>query len=206
MKRYKHENRRPDCVLRNHVNSTGAVLEVGLLLAVMASGCSRDSEQPTNERTIMSIKLTSTAFTQGRPIPTKYTCDDEDASPPLQWTGLPPSAKSLALIYDDPDAPVGTWVHWVLYGLPATATGLPEKVPARETLPDGSKQGLNDFRRVGHGGPCPPPGKPHRYYFKLYALDTDLSLAPRATKKDLLKAMEGHILAQGELMGTYQRR
>ena len=154
----------------------------------------------------MSIKLNSTAFTEGQPIPAKYTCQGEDISPLLQWSSVPPGTKSLALICDDPDAPVGIWVHWVLYGLPATATGLPEKVPTQETLPDGSKQGLNDFRRVGYGGPCPPPGKPHRYYFKLYALDTEPPLKPRATKKELLQAMQGHILAEGQLLGTYQRK
>ena len=119
---------------------------------------------------------------------------------------MPASAKSLALICDDPDAPVGTWLHWVLYDLPVTATDLTEKVPPSESLSFGAKQGINDFKRVGYGGPCPPPGKPHRYYFKLYALDVDLVLKPRATKQELLRAMDGHILAEAQLMGTYQRR
>jgi Raf kinase inhibitor-like YbhB/YbcL family protein len=154
----------------------------------------------------MSIQLTSLAFAEGQPIPAKYTGDGPDISPPLRWSGVPPGTKSLALICDDPDAPVGTWVHWVLYGLPATTNELPEKVPTTDTLPNGARQGLNDFGRVGYGGPAPPPGKPHRYFFKLYALDTQLDLKPRATKQDLLRAMEGHILAQGQLMGTYQRR
>lgn len=154
----------------------------------------------------MSLKLTSPAFAEGQPIPANYTGDGPDVSPPLQWSGVPAGAKSLALICDDPDAPVGTWVHWVLYGLPASATELPENVPPHETLPSGARQGVNDFGRVGYGGPAPPPGKPHRYYFKLYALDTELNLKPKATKPELLRAMEGHILAQGQLMGTYQRR
>ncbi|MCI0355644.1 MAG: YbhB/YbcL family Raf kinase inhibitor-like protein [Acidobacteria bacterium] len=154
----------------------------------------------------MSIQLTSSAFADGSLVPVRFTCDGQDVSPPLKWSGVPAGAKSIALICDDPDAPVGTWVHWVLYNLPATATELPEGVPTREAVLDGAKQGLNDFRRVGYGGPCPPPGKPHRYYFKLYALGIELSLKPRATKKDVVSAMQGHILAEGQLMGTYRRR
>ena len=151
------------------------------------------------------MTITSSAFRPGQPIPGKYTCEGEDVSPPLQWSDLPAGAKSLSLISDDPDAPVGTWVHWVVYELPLTTRELTEKVSTSQILPDGAKQGRNDFKRVGYGGPCPPPGKPHRYYFKLYALDTDLGLKPGATKQDLLRAMEGHILAEAQLMGTYQR-
>jgi Raf kinase inhibitor-like YbhB/YbcL family protein len=152
------------------------------------------------------MTITSPAFELGRPIPAKYTCEGEDVSPPLQWRDVPADAKSLSLICDDPDAPVGTWVHWVVYDLPLTTGELTEKVPMSQTLPDGAKQGRNDFKRVGYGGPCPPPGKPHRYYFKLYALDTQLGLKPGATKRELLQTMEGHILAEAQLMGTYQRR
>jgi Raf kinase inhibitor-like YbhB/YbcL family protein len=151
------------------------------------------------------MTITSSAFRFGQPIPAKYTCEGEDVSPPLQWSDLPAGAKSLSLICDGPDAPVGTGVHWVVYDLPLTKGELTKNVPATQTLPDGAKQGRNDFKRVGYGGPCPPPGKPHRYYFKLYALDTDLGLKPGATKQDLLRAMEGHILAEAQLMGTYQR-
>jgi Raf kinase inhibitor-like YbhB/YbcL family protein len=154
----------------------------------------------------MSMTLNSPAFQPGQPIPQKYACQGEDISPPLRWGNVPAGTQSLALICDDPDAPVGTWVHWVIYGIPASMAELPEKVPATETLPSGAKQGMNDFRRVGYGGPCPPPGGPHRYFFKLYALGTELSLKLRATKQDLLRAMQGHILAQAELMGTYQRK
>ena len=154
----------------------------------------------------MAMKITSAAFEEGKPIPAKHTCDGDDVSPPLKWSDAPPATRNFALICDDPDAPVGTWVHWVIHGLPASATELGERIPASETLPNGAKQGVTDFKRVGYGGPCPPPGKPHRYFFKLYALDAELSLKPRATNKDLLKAMEGHILAEGSLMGTYQRR
>ncbi|MBM3285482.1 MAG: YbhB/YbcL family Raf kinase inhibitor-like protein [Candidatus Aminicenantes bacterium] len=152
----------------------------------------------------MDIKVTSTAFEEGGMIPRKYTCDGEDVSPPLAWTGLPEGAKTLALISDDPDAPMGTWVHWVLFNLPATEKGLPEAVPPDKELKNGAKQGRNDFRRIGYGGPCPPGGT-HRYFFKIYALDTVLNLPAGATKADLLKAMEGHVLAQGQLMGKYRR-
>ena len=154
----------------------------------------------------MSIQITSTAFSEGQPISQKYTCQGNDFSPPLAWTNTPPNTKSLALIMDDPDAPAGTWVHWVLYDLPATTTELAENTPKSAQLPGGTKQGLNSWPRLGYNGPCPPSGKPHRYFFKLYALDTMLNLKPGVTKKDLLKAMEGHVLAEGQLMGTYQRR
>jgi len=153
----------------------------------------------------MSIQLTSSAFTDGSPIPARHTCDGPDVSPMLKWSGAPSGTKSFALICDDPDAPAGTWVHWVLYNLPATAAELPEDVPETETLSGGAKQGLNDFNRIGYGGPCPPRGNPHRYFFKLYALGTDLKLRARATKKDVVNAMQNHILAEGQLMGTYKR-
>jgi Raf kinase inhibitor-like YbhB/YbcL family protein len=122
----------------------------------------------------------------------------------LSWSGLPEEAESIALICDDPDAPMGTWVHWVLFNLPANADGLPEDVPASKTLRNGAGHGKNDFKRLGYGGPCPPGGT-HRYYFKVYALDTMLDCEPGITKAELLKAMEGHILAEGQLMGRYQR-
>jgi Raf kinase inhibitor-like YbhB/YbcL family protein len=154
----------------------------------------------------MTMKLTSSAFDAGQAIPAKYTCEGEDISPPLQWSGVPAGAKSLALICDDPDASVGTWVHWVLYDLPVTVGELAEKLPVSESLSFGAKQGINDFKHVGYGGPCPPPGKPHRYYFKLYAMNIDLLLKPRPISQQLLRAMDGHILAEAQLMGTYQRK
>ena len=154
----------------------------------------------------MRITITSPAFTQGSPIPAKYTCDGQDVSPPLKWSGMPAGTLGLVLICDDPDAPAGTWVHWILYNLPPMPTELTERVPAEEVLTDGTRQGLNDFKRVGYGGPCPPRGKPHRYSFKLYALDVELDLKPKASKAQVVAAMQGHILAEGELMGTYQRR
>ena len=152
------------------------------------------------------MQLTSTAFTEGAPIPAKYTCDDKDVSPPLQWSGTPAGAKSLVLVVDDPDAPSGTWVHWVLFDLPAAVTELAEDVPKSQYVAAGAKQGLNDFRRLGYGGPCPPHGNPHRYFFKLYALDAPLNLKPGSTKKDVERAMEKHVLAQAQLMGTYKRQ
>jgi len=153
----------------------------------------------------MTLKITSQAFAHQAQIPQPYTCDGADISPPLAWTEPPGGTKSLALIADDPDAPVGTWVHWVLYNIPAQTRTLPENVPKTETLADGAKQGLNDFRRIGYGGPCPPPGPAHRYFFKLYALDISLDLPPKATKAQLERAMVGHILEQAELLGRYQR-
>ncbi len=153
----------------------------------------------------MSIQLTSTAFKEGEAIPKKYTCDGQDVSPSLSWTDLPAGAKSLALIADDPDAPAGTWVHWVLFNIPVSLRGLPEGVAKTATVPGVGVQGNNDFRKTGYGGPCPPRGKPHRYFFKVYALDSVLQLNPGAGKADLEKAMKGHILGQGQLMGKYSR-
>ncbi len=153
----------------------------------------------------MEIKITSSAFEEGALIPAKYTCDGEDISPPLQWEAVPEGTQSIALVSDDPDAPVGTWVHWVLYNLPAEAGELPEAIPADETLPSGARQGTSDFGRIGYGGPCPPSGT-HRYFFKIYALDTDLDLPTGADKRELLEAMQGHILGEGRLMGKYARK
>ena len=153
----------------------------------------------------MDITLTSSAFADGGAIPTRYTGDGEDVSPPLAWSAVPPETKSLALIGDDPDAPGGTWVHWVIFNLPAETGELPEAVPPDEVLADGSRQGRNDFGHLGYRGPAPPPGRAHRYFFKLYALDTVLDLEAGATKAQLLAAMQGHILAAGQLMGRYKR-
>lgn len=151
------------------------------------------------------MDLKSSAFKAGESIPPKYTCDGQDISPPLEWSAVPSGAKTLALISDDPDAPVGTWVHWVMWNIPATATSLPENVAKKDSLPDGTKQGTTDFRRIGYGGPCPPSGT-HRYYFKLYALDTTLDLPSSTTKKELESAMKGHIIGQTELIGRYSRK
>jgi Raf kinase inhibitor-like YbhB/YbcL family protein len=153
----------------------------------------------------MSFEVTSTAFKAGETIPRQYAGDGADQSPPLRWPEPPSGTKSLALICDDPDAPRGTWVHWVLFNLPAQARELEEGVPTTEMLGTAAKQGKNDFGNMGYGGPAPPKGKPHRYFFKLYALDIALDLPTGATKAELEKAMKGHILAEGRLMGTYKR-
>ncbi|MCK9462716.1 MAG: YbhB/YbcL family Raf kinase inhibitor-like protein [Proteobacteria bacterium] len=153
------------------------------------------------------MTITSTAFAEGKEIPAKHTCQGEDSSPPLAWSAVPAGAKSLALIVDDPDAPDPkapkmTWVHWVLYNLPTAASGLPE---GAKELPAGARSGSNDWKRTGYGGPCPPIGR-HRYFHKLYALDVVLPDLGAATKAELLRAMEGHIIAEAALVGTYQKR
>lgn len=155
--------------------------------------------------TTMEITITSTAFKEGEMIPGKYTCDGENISPPLAFAGIPNGAKSLALISDDPDAPGGTWVHWVLFNLPVNLKELSENIPPRSTLSNGARQGMNDSRELGYGGPCPPSGT-HRYFFKIYALDIMLAIESGATKPQLLKAMEGHVLGEGKLMGKYKKR
>ena len=156
---------------------------------------------------MVTLRITSTAFAEGAEIPVKYTCEGNDASPPLSWSGVPAGTKSLVLIVDDPDAPDPkapkmTWVHWVLYNLPPSATGLPEDVGT--ALPPGTKVGINDWKRADFGGPCPPIGR-HRYFHKLYALDTELDLG-KPTKADVEAAMGGHVLAQAQLVGTYQKK
>jgi Raf kinase inhibitor-like YbhB/YbcL family protein len=162
------------------------------------------SRQPEKGGSNMAIKVTSTAFKDGEIIPKQYTCDGNDISPPLTWSGAPQETKSIALICDDPDAPMGTWVHWVLFNLPPASNALPAEVSSARVLDNGAKHGKNDFRRFGYGGPCPPGGT-HRYYFKVYALDSVLDLDPGITKADLVKAMQGHIIAEGRLMGRYKR-
>jgi Raf kinase inhibitor-like YbhB/YbcL family protein len=152
----------------------------------------------------MSFSLTTTAFPAGGDIPKKYTCDGSDMSPALTWAGAPAGTQSLALIADDPDAPVGTWTHWVLWNIPP-AGALPEGVAKVETLADGPRQGKNDFKRIGYGGPCPPPGKPHRYFFRLFALDARVGVKAGASRNELERSMKGHVLAQTELMGKYGR-
>jgi Raf kinase inhibitor-like YbhB/YbcL family protein len=152
----------------------------------------------------MALQLTSSAFSEGEMIPTRYTCDGTDVSPDLSWSGAPEGTKSLALICDDPDAPMGTWVHWVLFNIPPSVSSLPAEISADATLENGARHGTNDFRRLGYGGPCPPGGT-HRYYFKLYALDAELDLDSGITKAQLLEVMQDHILVEGQLMGTYKR-
>ena len=153
----------------------------------------------------VSLELKSPDFTPGGDIPKQFTCEGANISPALKWNDPPTAAKSFVLIADDPDAPVGTWVHWAIFDLPANLRALPQNVPKNEQSADGTRQGRNDFGEIGYGGPCPPPGKPHRYFFKLYALDAKLNLAPGATKQQVERAMQGHILAQGECIGRFSR-
>jgi len=189
-------------------------LLVLLAFAVSGPAClgaaGKEASQATSEKggVPMSLTITSSAFSQNGEISGKYTCDGKDVSPPLAWSGLPAGTKSLALIVDDPDAPDPaapkmTWAHWVLYNIPPGATGLPEGVKSGD-LPKGTKEGLNDWKRTGYGGPCPPIGR-HRYFLKLYALDVVLPDLGKATKQEVETAMKGHILASAELVGTYKR-
>lgn len=184
---------------------------LSFLLAVMLASCGSPAATPPSPTNLvtttepnMSIELKSNAFTSGGAIPAQYACTGSDLSPALTWTEPPAGTQSFALIMDDPDAPMGTWVHWVLFNIPASARGLTEGIPAGETLPDGSMQGRNSSGNLGYNGPCPPSGT-HRYFFKLYALDEMLGLSLGADKGELLKAMEGHTLGQGELMGTFSK-
>jgi hypothetical protein len=183
---------------------------------VLCCGCQRGqtgasgndnaaAEQGAGGAEKRTIRLMSTAFQEGGMIPAQYTCAGANVSPPLAWGDVPAETKTLVLVADDPDAPRGTWVHWVVYNLPAATKELPENVPAQEAINGGGRQGKNDFGQVGYGGPCPPGGT-HRYYFKLYALNAELNLPAGATKQDLLKAMYGHILDEGQLMGRYKRQ
>lgn len=153
---------------------------------------------------MMSIQISCPAFAHTEMIPDRYTCKGDDISPPLEWQGAPEESRSFALIFDDPDAPMSTWVHWVVYDLPAERDSLPEDVPEVNPISGGGIQGTNSWGRLGYGGPCPPSGT-HRYFFRLYALDTVLGLKAGTTKAQLLKAMEGHILDECELMGRYAR-
>ena len=162
-----------------------------------------------NTKTLTELALSSTAFKDGAPIPVQFTCDGSDESPPLTWSDAPHNAASYALIVEDPDAPGGTFIHWVLFDLPGTTHALPQGLPKNPTLsaPPGAKQGRTSFKNaVGYGGPCPPKGKPHHYHFILFALDTKLGLEPGATRDQVMEAIRGHELARGELVGTYARK
>jgi Raf kinase inhibitor-like YbhB/YbcL family protein len=152
-----------------------------------------------------AFELRTTAFKSGEDIPEKFTCDGPDVSPPLGWTDPPAGTQSFVLIADDPDAPGGTWVHWVAYDLPASLRQLPEGVPRDGEVKGGGRQGLNDFPSIGYGGPCPPPGKPHRYYFRLYAVDRKVGLKAGASRKEVEQVMKGHVLGKAELMGRHHR-
>ena len=153
----------------------------------------------------MSFSLTTKAFTSAGDIPRQFTCEGQDISPALEWSGAPTGTRAFALIADDPDAPAGTWTHWVLFDLPASSNHLPEGVAKTSDVPGGGHQGRNDFGKTGYGGPCPPPGKPHRYFFKLYALDGPLNLKGGASRAEVEGAMKGHTLGETQVMGKYKR-
>jgi Raf kinase inhibitor-like YbhB/YbcL family protein len=188
-------------------------------MAIFASqGCGRTDSLPAEDPARATIQLHSPAFADGGTIPAAFTCNGADRSPPLEWSGVPAEARSLALICDDPDAPMGTWSHWVVFNMSPRVRALKEGIPPAETLSVSatepteagdelaakSRQGRNDFQKAGYGGPCPPTGT-HRYFFRLYALDNELSLGPTATRADVLKAIAGHILAEGRLVGRFRR-
>lgn len=177
-----------------------AYLFFSFFLIIFSHSLTEGYSKDRGGKAMGTLTVTSTAFKEGGMIPGKYTCDDRDLSPQIAWSGVPAGAKTVALICDDPDAPAGTWVHWVVFNIPVTVKELAEGA----SLPAGAKQGINDFRKLSYGGPCPPGGT-HRYFFKVYALDAVLALKEGAAKGELLKAMEGHVLAQGQLMGKYKR-
>jgi Raf kinase inhibitor-like YbhB/YbcL family protein len=174
-----------------------------LALLVIVTSLVAVAQQPAAKSPLFSVS--SPAFAAGAVIPEQYTCKGNDLSPPLQWSKVPAQTGSFALIVDDPDAPGGVWVHWVVWDLPATARSLPEAIPKRDLLDNGSRQGRNDFGRTGYNGPCPPGGKTHRYVFRLYALDGKLTLSPQSSRSDLDAAMKGHVVAETEYIGTFHR-
>jgi Raf kinase inhibitor-like YbhB/YbcL family protein len=192
------------------MRKSSAILSVAVITLLLIGCTSRPqpvAQQPAADKpndNSGGIKLTSSAFKEGQPIPATYTCKGVNISPPLEWSGVPKTARTIAVIADDPDAPSGIWVHWVLYNLPADNIGLVENLPATERLKAGGFQGKNDSGKIGYDGPCPPSGT-HRYFFKIYALDAELPLKAGATKAEVEKAMAGRVVAQGQLMGTYGR-
>jgi Raf kinase inhibitor-like YbhB/YbcL family protein len=200
----KHMSNRPgfQSTIRNQQSTITALTCAAVALAFFINVQSCTAQ--TGDKA-MSLNLSSPSFTNSGDIAKKFTCDGADVSPQLQWNEVPAGTKTLALLVDDPDAPVGNWNHWTLWNLPASSRGLPEGVSKERRLSDGTEQGQNDFHKTGYNGPCPPPGKPHRYYFKLYALDTKLDLKAGASKKELEAAMKGHVLSQAEWMGRYGR-
>jgi Raf kinase inhibitor-like YbhB/YbcL family protein len=182
-----------------------SALFCALHLGLGAPSMTTEASSGTKGESTMSITLRSSDFSNGGDIAKEFTCSGEDRSPALEWSEAPDGTKSFALIADDPDAPAGTWVHWVVFNIPGSARSLQGGIEKTEQLADGTRQGHNDFHKIGYNGPCPPPGKAHRYFFKLYALDSELKLAPGASKNDVEKAMTGHILGHAEWMGRYRR-
>lgn len=197
--------------MRSYLVLVAMLILLGIaVLLLLKPGPQRSMTTQESTQTAMGERggkmpfVLKSVFSNGERIPIKYTCDGEDISPPLQWEGQPEGTKAYVLIMEDPDAPIGTFTHWVIYNIPAGMNSLPENVPKKKESNLGL-QGVNDFRKVGYGGPCPPPGKPHRYFFKLYALDTPLSIPPGARKSEVLGAMKDHVIAETQLMGLYGR-
>lgn len=194
-----------------HLRATVATLIVAASVSTLAccarnqAGGSNVVSPPTGNAAAVSSLTVTSSFKNGQTVPKQFTADGGDTSPAISWSKPPSSAKSIAVICLDPDAPRGTWYHWLLYNLPATATSVSANVPKVETLPGGGVQGLNDFNRIGYNGPAPPPGKKHRYYYRVLALDSTLNVKPAARKEEVLNATRGHIVAEGELMGIYSR-
>lgn len=190
------------------ITTAGAVRIATVLVLITTAGCGGNGGLPADDPGRLTIRLKSQAFVDGGKIPRDFTCDGPDHSPPLEWSGVPETARSLALICDDPDAPMGTWSHWVLFNLSPEIKALPQGLAPEKAVTLGTEakaqQGTNDFGRVGYGGPCPPRGV-HHYYFRLYALDTVLNLDSRATRAQMLAGIRKHILAEGRLVGTYSR-
>lgn len=187
-------------------NAALTLLALALLAGVVWMNQPQQGKEQTAMEDIQTMTLTSTAFENGGRIPVTYSCDHDNISPELKWEGVPVGTKSFALIGDDPDAPAATWTHWLIYNIPPEVRGLPEQVPDKKKLEDGSMQGLNDFRKIGYGGPCPPEGHgPHHYHFKLYALDAMLDLEPGVSREELDAAMKTHTLGFGQIVGLYER-
>jgi Raf kinase inhibitor-like YbhB/YbcL family protein len=174
------------------------ILLIALAFGALTSVAGRTGEAPL-------ISVSSAAFSEGGTVPKEYTCEGQDKSPPLSWSGVPAGAKTLALIVDDPDAPSGPFTHWIVYNLPGKISALPENLPKTRSVANGGIQAMNDFGRVGYNGPCPPGGSPHHYHFRLYALTTELHLANDAGARELSEAMRGHVLSSGETVGLFAR-
>jgi Raf kinase inhibitor-like YbhB/YbcL family protein len=202
---FRIEWRAARCSWRFAIALCGILLSPILFAPVASCGSPEASPAPGRAAAASGFRIESAAFTQGATIPARYTCQGENISPPLAWTEPPAGTRSLALIVEDPDAPAGTWTHWVVYNLPAQNRAMGPNMPKQDTLPNGGLQGITSFGRAGYGGPCPPPGRAHRYFFRLYALDLVLNLKPGAAKQDVLAATKGHILAEAQLMGRFKR-
>jgi len=177
-----------------------------LIFSLIFAAYAGESKDEPTKKEYKEMQIESPAFKDGENIPVKYTCDGKDISPEILWKDILEEVKSLALICDDPDAPLKTWVHWVIYNIPPESEKLNEDIKPVKTLEDGTLQGINNFRNIGYGGPCPPRGAPHHYHFKVYGLDVKLDVKAGITKKELLNKMEGHIIAKGEIVGLYKRK